>query len=358
MTRSALFFVLATWACVPNSDGDRDAIELSGLGVAIATGLCDGVEKCQGQDFLSQQKDCVGRWSEWITAGLVPAIVEGVRVGRINYFPSLVPACQAALAECGMTNHLPVECLDAISGTVALENSCKTDLDCLGDRYCFGDTCPGVCRSWHQAHESCARDDDCQRGLRCNLFTKNCFQPKDVGEACVADIECGYFMLCVVGEGDDLRRCWRQRTLETGKLNQPCGNYENPISSPFCDPDLACLKTGDTTGNCYPKGGISEECSPAYPDQCPADAFCNGIPGICAPLPTTGQSCVSVSGSDRINCAAGYYCDDTATCQPLRTFHAACTESKQCASQACFGSLCTPDWSCDPSQSDFGGPAR
>ncbi len=335
--------------CEAGDAANTDPVALKKLGAHLATGICKGIDKCGGQDWLPFQKSCEAGIGAFLTYGVQPIVEEGVRRNKIQYFGGQMGSCLEGLANCGDKNHLPIACFQAISGTMPLGGECKSDLECEGNRYCDGDTCPGHCRSWKIPGETCRSQNECEWGLRCREgFCRHAFSD---GARCENEDQCKYFRLCIVDpDGEPRQRvCVRPENVRTAKLGEACGWYESPRSGPLCDDNSFCRRDGESGGVCAAAGGLGGTCAVATLDPCNTTSYCDAASNLCKPMPGNGEPCVSVSDSGKTKCAALHYCDfSEGVCRPSKSFNQSCSTAFECLSFTCFGGLCKEAFSCDP----------
>jgi hypothetical protein len=337
--------------CNPVENNGSDPVALDELGAHLASGICEGIAQCGGQDWIPFQKNCDASIGAFLTYGVQPVVVEGVRRNKIQYFTRQLGDCLDQLANCGDKNHLPVACFQAINGTMRAGGECKSDLECVGNRYCDGDTCPGKCTSWKIPGEECRSQNECDWGLRCmEGFCRHAFPDRD---PCESDEECKYFRLCLVDpEGEPGQTvCLAPEDVQVARIGESCGWFETPQSGPLCLPNLSCARQGESGGVCAPASGLGAACNVGTPDPCSDDSYCNPTTKQCEVLPGSGQACVSVSGSEKTKCTALHYCDRSKqVCAPSKALNAACDTPFECLSLSCYGNICREAFSCDPTQ--------
>ena len=344
---------LAATLCLLNCDvaesGGSDPVGLNELGAHLADGICEGIKQCGGQDWIPFQKNCQGSIGAFLTYGVQPIVEEGVRRNKIQYFARQMGPCLEGLANCGDMNHLPVACFQAISGTAPLGGECKSDLECVGNRYCDGDTCPGKCRSWKIPGETCRSQNECDWGLRCmEGFCRHALPDRD---PCTSEDQCKFFRLCLVDPDGAPGQavCMRPRDVQVADMGEACGWFQSPRSAPLCLPHLFCHQDGEFGGVCAPAAGLGSSCSVATPDPCASNAYCNPANNQCETLPGSGEPCVSVSGSANTKCTAQHYCGfSDGLCHPSKAFDQPCSTPFECLSLSCYGGLCKEAFSCDP----------
>lgn len=341
--------LLCLFSCDPVEDNESNPVDLAELGAHLADGICNGITQCGGQDWIPFQKNCRARVGAFLTYGVQPIVVEGVRRNTIQYFGGQMGPCLQELSDCGDKNHLPIACFQAISGTQPQGAECKSDLECLGNRYCDGESCPGHCRSWKIPGETCRSQNECEWGLRCmEGFCRHPFPDRD---PCDHEGQCKYFRLCVVDQNGEpgTTVCMLPSDVLVAELGEPCGWFQSPRSGPLCSPQLYCHQVGEFEGVCAPPSGLGSSCAAATPDPCSQDNYCNVDSNTCAALPGAGEPCVSVSGSANFNCAALHYCErSSGLCRASKGFNATCVTSLECLSFSCLGGLCKEAFSCDP----------
>ncbi len=72
--------------CEAGDAANTDPVALKKLGAHLATGICKGIDKCGGQDWLPFQKSCEAGIGAFLTYGVQPIVEEGVRRNKIQYF--------------------------------------------------------------------------------------------------------------------------------------------------------------------------------------------------------------------------------------------------------------------------------
>lgn len=108
-----------------------------------------------------------------------------------------------------------------------------------------------------------------------------------------------------------------------------------------CAGALTCFN-GVCTDMAPPTLAVGAACWDAAMQQslgrCEADTRCDDVTGTCVALPASGEPC------EQGACAAGAYCnyDDVASgvCVSKAPGGVACSHSRECASQVCFGGEC------------------
>ena len=338
--------------CDPAENNLSDPVDIHELGAHLADGICEGITQCGGQDWIPFQKNCRARIGAFLTYGVQPIVVKGVRQNRIQYFERQMQSCLEDLANCGDKNHLPTACFQAIAGTQPKGADCQSDLECVGNRYCDGATCPGECQDWKVPGEECKSQNECDWGLRCREGF--CRHALPDGDPCDSADQCKYFRLCLVDPGGDPGRtvCLKPSEAQVADVGESCGWFQSPRSAPLCKPHLFCQTDGDSAGVCAPPSGLGDNCRVATPDLCSGDSYCSPTSLKCEDLPGAGKPCVSVSGSGETQCAALHYCDfSLGLCQASKGYEQSCSSNFDCLSLSCFGDTCREAFSCDPTQS-------
>ncbi|MEW5847590.1 MAG: LamG-like jellyroll fold domain-containing protein [Myxococcota bacterium] len=247
-------------------------------------------------------------------------------------------ACFPDGSGCGLTE----VCHKATLRCVPPNGACAVTTDCGGEQVCQGGLCITLQRCGGDA-------GTCPAGLRCNLVTGVCQQPRS---PCAPDGSgCAEGELCL----PPLYRCEPTPSCSAQEPTCPGGTVCSTQRS-LCQPTgQAC----STTGEC----GLGEECNanvctmPVCPPGCPAGLVCNAQLGRCQPrraacgrhadcgagefCDVTSGTCVAlVCSAQAPECPAGMECRVAeGLCQP---FMAACTTSADCVTgeQCLAGGIC------------------
>lgn len=320
----------------------------------LAQATCLSYDRCGGEDALEYQKNCLARLSASFAAAFGPVVDQGVADGRIVYNPDFSDECSAQVAACQFGNQPPSGCLSLLDGQQIQGESCKSSYDCRGEASCVpgpGDTCPATCQPWAAVDEPCLGNDDCKRGLFCNVGGV-CEAVGTVGAACGggmgSDPLCDTYLVCIQPEpGSPDATCESTIALQTAGLNDPCGATTIPPTGPLCETTLSC--TDEAGGAICLAGSVAgASCKPGFPDPCPQSQYCDAT--TCAPLPVTGEACVTYSFMLTNQCAAGYFCDVDTKCQPLIDNGDSCQgtvySGQDCFSGTCRDNKCVGDFVC------------
>ena len=328
------------------------AAPITALPGVLATGICQGYEKCGGLEIVEFQKDCVPRLTARFEASFAPVVEAGRSAGTITYNADFLQACSGALANCGLTNQMPEACRSLVNGLVADGGACTSDLECKYGSRCVpgaGDICPGECRPWAAEGADCTDDGDCEEGFKC-ADAGTCEPPLAEGAACEDNEECDFYLVCLDkdGAGSAGTTCEQTVPLENAGLDDECGATSSPPAAPLCQPTLSCTNV-EGGAVCVASSAAGASCLPGLPDPCPKAQYCDAP--TCAPLPQAGEACVTYSLVLEKQCAAEFFCDDTTTCQPLVANGEACDEAKydgaDCLSGDCRDGKCDGAYVCD-----------
>ncbi len=284
-------------------------------------------------------------------------------------------------------------CSSFYDGNIPLNGACKEDWDCPKDAGCFSDapTTPGssFCLPPAQNGEPCSLDfHTCAEGLRC-AENGQCGPKLNNSQPCVWNDDCVsgycdyYEEACATspylaagesctrgsqetgcdGECMACRRTaaggptvcqhyaaageycddWNDCLWDLGCINHLCGTVGQgqncgALSQATCAEGLSCIPMVD----CTRYDGDAAACA-EHDEYCVFDSYygyCDIAEGMCARLPSSG-ACVEPELYPVGMCAAGFFCDDDSTCQPLGRQGAPCSESAPCDDS--LGLYCYPD---------------
>jgi hypothetical protein len=356
---AALVFSVACGSTDDAGGGSGRAVPLEELPERYASASCIVARACWGDllDVLLAGESCESNAETAISdelAGLEQAIADG----KVEYDGTRAEECFDAVVARGCSDAAePAACTQTIDGTVAIGGDCSKSVECKGsETYCKSDgTCPGQCAARETAGGSCAGDDECQPGLRCDEESQRCFEPAAAGDRCGGGIEpeCEAGLYCL-GEDRDQGRAGNCRTIEesfSGGAGERC-----LLDAPFCRADLRCViesvdtTTGSITTACRPPLGSGAACKLSYPDVCPLDEYCavqpQALEGTCTAKPGAGEPCAS-RGDDPANiCAPGTRCDG-GQCRSRQKLGASCQTDDVCYSDQCLNGGCASAGACE-----------
>lgn len=309
----------ASWEC-PN----RSTAELS----LIAYGRFESLEACKDAEPEPRIVTQMG----------LREIAASAEAGRLDYDATKAAECIAAIkaqvcdpnVPSPIGEALPVECIQALQGTVAEGGDCIHELDCLGGLRCetTGMNCYGTCQTpapdcatdrctdaeycdstntcqpRKAAGEMCASDEECADGTTCNSSITDpvCVEDGSIagGETCDNTSSCEAGFVC----SSDV--C---QPLEFGAENDDCG----PISTggiALCEPGLVCLVSGIPMGTCLPPIELGGSCDNIQ--QCAAKLAC--VANECATPLADGLACSSDEVCASQNCNAANVCETPDAC--------------------------------------------
>jgi hypothetical protein len=243
---------------------------------------------------------------------------------------------------------------------------CNSELDCEDGEICD----EGQCGALRENGSSCDRDEQCGSNY-CSDDAEVCIDKPGIGDACSGFSDCyprGYCSggVCVERRGPDQACDSYDSCLEPYLcLNSVCtlislscepGTEGNPCTYlRFCDESTYC---DFTTFTCAPRLGAGEFCISTF-DQCASGFYC-GPSGTCDAQAAEGEACTNegqceaptfcVDGTCQATmsggacdhsdaeCPIGSYCEDE-TCQPYRDVGQACDDP--------FEMLCRPELFCE-----------
>lgn len=210
------------------------------------------------------------------------------------------------------TNHACIDGTCVAHGTVVAGGKCNSDKNCLPDHDCDWNANPSVCKARGAKDAVCKNNQDCAKGLVCQMATfggkeGKCGAPTAANQACTRiggqDAE-----PCAAGSSCCVPTTWDGKTL----------------------PDAKCL----------PLLKLGEACTSHM--QCGLDGECKD--GKCALLPSkVGDACAAavVPGTEK-RCAFGLQCGAGDKCAALSKAGEACKGKSQCEK----GLDCNDDGKC------------
>lgn len=266
---------------------------------------------------------------------------------------------------CDTAFHEPA-CLTRFAGTIADDETCFADIDCMSsgavcDRSCPDACCLGSCRRKLREGEQCSLSESCEPGLLCPGLGTKCISG-DVGTPCDKDstTQCDFGTFC---DSQELRctptlapgaactsglQCGDDYTCVGLSIVRPDPGHCRRISKPgdrcdgFCFGNLYC-ETKSRTCQSFPV--LGEACS-LFVACAGVNAICDN--GICVPRSDVGVSCGGQT------CLPGLFCtselgDPNPTCSARRADGEPCTAPGHCESYLCSGDasqagVCLP-WS-------------
>lgn len=357
-----LAFVLGLAAACGGSDsgGDGDeelGIPLEEVPAKYAEAICSAYTNCLGDLFaiFRPGEDCVKNTTTQIEEELAK-LSNIIDAGRIVYHGSKLQACLDELSgsDCSALNErAPESCEAALEGTIVEGGDCELDEECQGEQYCkLADACPGECAPREQAGGLCGGNSDCISGLMCG-DTGRCVAPAEAGEACKQgepDCVAGYLCLGEDAAAKTPGTCLEVAATFSGRTGDECSLETNLCASGY---SCEITKLAPVGGTCAAAVGSGEACRAAFPDECPADEFCqlgvnplNPAEGTCTPKPQAGQPCAKGVGATADVCAPYARCDD-GVCREIAHLGEACTVKTTCYSDNCVDGACVAANSCE-----------
>lgn len=251
---------------------------------------------------------------EYGDLGLCKDLAKAVGAKRLKHDESKDQGCLSAIptAKCnaigdtfGAGLAAVAQCVEALSGQVALDGACIWDLECPANTYCdfyqSDGTCTGKCNTPEPEGASCTLPIQCAAGLICPASA--CVAPKISG-GCVADEECAAGYTCQGDPG-------------------------------------ACATAPD--GGVATRKKLGDSCTiGAY--ECQDFTSCSGSAadaGTCTLWPSAGAPCKTNEAGEYVACLGGDCVNGT--CVDLLAAGSACTSSSQCSSDDCTDGVCVTD---------------
>jgi hypothetical protein len=338
-------------------DDEGDGIPLEEIPAQYAAAVCSTYTNCLGDLFaiFRPGEDCVKNTTVQLQEELagLSAIVDA---GRIKYHGTKLQACldEVSGGGCSTLNERgPESCEAALEGTVAEGGDCELDEECKGKQYCkIGDACPGTCTLLEQAGGLCSGNSDCVSGLMCGE-TGRCVAPAKAGEPCKqGEPDCIAGYLCL---GEDAATSTPGTCLEVESTFNGRAGDECSLETSLCSSGYACeiTKVAPLGGTCAAQVASGDSCRAAFPDECPADEFCqlgsnplNPLEGTCTPKPEAGEPCGKGLGPTPDQCAPYARCD-SGVCRELAHLGEGCTVNATCYSEHCVDGACVAANSCE-----------
>lgn len=318
--------------------GGGAGIPLDQIEAAIATAMCDLLERCNGWRMgttFSTTQACKGFLSQ--KPGGPQKEIAAVKAGAMVYDAAQAAKCvqiYKTLACSEKDESVLSPCIAVFKGNLAVGASCTFDGTCVSgwckDLNQSRQGCPGKCAAAKNAQEACQGDKECAGDLRCIAGKCGTPTPAKEGEPCV-DGPCAPGLACTVAAGSSDPTCQK---LPTG--GQPCLNPSlcaaglvcvegvcgppvkageacaatEPGKTPQCEAGLTCalvFQPGKPpAGTCMTPKLPGEACTALF--ECKGmDQYCNG--GKCAFLPGVGEACAEKSASPIFSCNVGLQCD-------------------------------------------------
>lgn len=339
--------------------------DVSQVPQALAEAFCAALVECEGQQLVTDDENgenCAVNRAGLAAAGALSRLADSVADGRIVFDMDRLDECVAAIEAqaCNVrSSRRPAVCEEAIDGKVALGGDCVISEDCSGTTsYCrVTDTCPGECAPLLNAGDACTATEQCANGLVCEGISGSaqCVAPGDPGDNCTLTSDssdalaaCKRGTRCTPNVGDD-PTCKSVSVVYVRQNGQTC----DPTAGSFCDVGLACTNTPSGL-TCAPIAARDGACFRAQPSQCPAGQYCDAMTmmgGTCRDLPEEGETCLPSTRSQR--CAPGFVCllhsagDVDDECTGKVANGDGCSESLECYSGSCNGTMCvTPSSVC------------
>ena len=329
------------------------------VAAALAKGRCGALEACMGKELLLDSldgNDCVSYTTNQFADRDLHWLTKAVALGRVTFRGDLLAKCQKDIVALGCevrSRRLPASCEDAVEGKADVDDSCSIDQECQGNMYCDKGmlaTCPGQCASLQTAGLPCTSSAQCRDGLVCPAGT--CETPLAEGDGCTVYLgsgECPPGLVCL-GQPDNLT-CRSIASVYTGKSGEACDAFGK-----LCQFGLVCQSQTASSGAgiCGAPKPAGSTCRRSVPNQCPVEQYCKdakagvvsraqpGKDGVCADLPTDGQSCDAAIG-----CKPGAIClGSDGKCHTYQNVGKSCLEPAQCYSRACEDDECVAPQEC------------
>jgi hypothetical protein len=352
--RAAVLTAALVSACGPSSYGDfRDQLVGRACTRAVRCGLVGASERVR----------CGVPAALALTDAGPLDVATAVDAGRLRFDSYAAAGCLDAMegAPCddvAAARHLVRHCHAVITPHVATGSACDTDEECLGGR-CVRDgaACRGTCVAFASPGGACLPDGGappqtcdptvqyCDDGLSCQRH-------KAPGQACTADEQCGFALVCrktcvplplaARGQscsddapcGDGLR-CRAGACEALGAGGAICGD------AAACQDGLTCVGLStSSTGTCRPWRDLGQSCVTGSDGSgCPASQRCDDATAVCVAVPATEagprQSCRALPCGNRLYCASV-----SGTCQYRAGLRGACRVDEPDA--------CSDGLACDP----------
>jgi hypothetical protein len=350
-------------AVMPGETPDEPTISLGMVAEVFARGSCGALSACMGEELLRQSLrgvDCVEFRTKLYANRDLYWLAKSVAYGRVTFRPDALSACERDLMSRGcevQSRRMPDSCRQALEGKAEVDDNCSIDQECAGKTYCnkgLVESCPGTCASLQSSGLPCLSSAECSDGLVCR--NKTCAKPLVEGDACTVHLgfgECAPGLVCQ-GSGTGKFTCRTISSVYTGKVGAACDKTDK-----LCERGLVCQSQSATSlmGVCAKTASAGAVCRPSEPGQCPADNYCKdaranvtaraaaGTDGVCAALPSDGQSCVAAIG-----CKPGAVCSTVDNkCHARKNVGESCVESAECYSSSCSANgKCAAPLDCSP----------
>lgn len=341
----------ATGDSATGTDAGTDAgnaIHISEVPQLLANAVCAALEACEGTQLLTDSlngEDCADVTGNVFSARELSALGDSVADGRIEFDPTRMAACVAAISAqaCDVqTLRRPVACEDALKGKVALGADCVTSDDCSGtSTFCQPQAqCPGTCATLLTANTPCTNSDQCANGTLCAVVNsvRQCVAPGGPAAPCGLDSTplCKRGFSCTPDMGGG-STCKSNSIVYVRQAGQTC----DPPAS-MCDRGLVCTNT-PTGLECAAIAATDGACFRAQPSHCPAGQYCDAVTmtgGTCLDLPEEGETCLASTRSQR--CAPNFACLGDGLCHIKGENGDSCDENAECYSGNCGGTVCDP----------------
>jgi hypothetical protein len=315
--------------------------------------------------------------------------VEAATAKRVTFDADAAAQCLAAAQALGCTYDqlfaFPDACSGAYKAAVAIGESCKADLECIGG-YCEQGAgvktkgCSGTCKAFLASGATCEPNAaHCASTDFCDSTTKKCTARVAAGGACGGALPgCAVGLFCkgyVAASGTT--PATPGKCASAGAVGDACsaqfgvltdctpGLYCDPYSATpkcqtrlaagvecsyptACADGLACIGlvldtsagTVTTKGKCAAYLDVNKPCVDPAADAtgCPFDTQCDAKSKLCAPYGASGADCSS-SGTNG-NCGENLYCDASSKCSPQVGLNAACTPASSSGADPCNEGSC------------------
>jgi hypothetical protein len=270
-----------------------------------------------------------------------PAAITSVSNETARFNPAQASSCLMALSnlDCDIDlldpSATPESCSIVFSGSVSSGGACINDVECAQGAMCIVTStmaCAGVCTPVSSGN--CRTDDDClgQRycasvlmqgsGLDGSGVCEDVVPPgTSAGDPCGNPVQCASGLSCAGGPAP-------ARCVLAAKAGERCGGF----GGPSCNAGLACVPSDDgATSTCMVPASLGEPCTSLF--QCGAqfelsDIICDERDTqTCVYRPRTG-SCVVSNGLNTCDPVTGY-CDGSTnggTCNPWLEQGAECPD--------------------------------